>query len=167
MSSSVTNHKDTVYNNNKTLDEKNVDKQNINKNNWNTCRKNEYNGLTEKESDKIPFDVYEHILKQNTPWKSFRDYLLEDDKIKREKMFDFRLLKKEPEDEWITHPITGEYYNKTELHNDLEYYRENNCDTIEIDDEHSDWEDDYENYESSDDEEYYDDYFTDDDEFDY
>ena len=155
-------------NNIKIIDNTNIDKQNT-ANNWTTQRKDEYYSLTEKESDEIPLSVYQHILKYNTPWISFRDYLLEDDEIKQKKMLSFRLLKKETEDEWITHPITGEYYNKTELYNNLEYYRENNYDSFEIEYESSDcdWEDEYENYESSDEEEYYDEYFTDEDEYEY
>lgn len=168
MSSFIPKDVSDNTNNIKIIDNTNVDKQNT-ANNWTTQRKYEYYSLTEKESDEIPLNVYQHILKYDTPWISFRDYLLEDDEIKQKKMLSFRLLRKETEDEWIIHPITGEYYNKTELYNNLEYYRENNYDSFEIEYESSDcyWEDEYENYESSDEEEYYDDYFTDEDDYDY
>ena len=78
----------------------------------------EYSTLTERESDKIPYNVYDHILYNKTPWLSFREFLNQDEDVRQGKMKYYNLLEedeKEKEDEWMTHPLTGEYYNRSEV----------------------------------------------------
>merc|ERR1712100_87968 len=129
---------------------------------WRKERMDEYCTLYERESDCIPFKVYDHILYNRTPWKSFREFLNQDENLRKEKMDSYNLLEeheKEEKDEWIHHPLTGEYYNKSEamrkreaetyddLQENIECYSESEYE----------WESEYEDYEPTDDEEMSDD----------
>lgn len=122
----------------------------------------EYATLTERESDKIPYNVYDHILYNKTPWLSFREFLNQDEDVRHQKMKYYNLLQeeeKEKEDEWITHPLTGEYYNRSEVIRSRQeredfpdFYPE---DEYEEYDSEYDWESEYEDFIPSDEEEYY------------
>ena len=121
----------------------------------------EYSTLSERESDRIPYNVYDRILYNKTPWLSFREFLNQDEDIRQEKMKYYNLLEeeeKEKEDEWITHPLTGEYYNNSEvirnrqeIGDNLDFYQENENEEYESE---YDWESEYEDFIPSEEEQY-------------
>lgn len=122
---------------------------------WRQERLNEYNRLSERESDLISFTVYEHILSHNTPWYSFESFLNENEMLRKDKMEKYELTEKEKPAEESTFPSFEEYESENEY---LEYEDSFNSYSDFEDDENYDsnyeWEEEYENYESSDDDEY-------------
>ena len=50
---------------------------------------NEYDNLTEKETDMITFDIYNHIINNKKPWNTFKDYISSDEKnrVENEELF--------------------------------------------------------------------------------
>ena len=128
---------------------------------WREERMNEFCGLNERESDKIPYCVYEHILYHTLPWKTFEEFLTENENIRIDKMKNYGFIEDKPTEETIYLPLSNEYITKK-----IEY--DENGERIEYDptiensryydeeEEYSDcdyseyeWEDEYNNYESS------------------
>tara|TARA_Y100000991_G_C21969481_1_gene348632 strand:+ start:2075 stop:2830 length:756 start_codon:yes stop_codon:yes gene_type:complete len=131
---------------------------------WREERMNEFCGLTERESDKIPYDVYEHILHHTFPWKTFEEFLTENENIRIDKMKNYGFIEEKPTEETIYLPLSNEYITK-KIHYDengerIEYDpnidNSRYCDEEEgyYDCEYSEyeWEEEYNDYESSGDE---------------
>lgn len=61
--------------------EEGIQYTNINNSTNNKIKKmNEYREISDNNEGYIPSDVYNHILETNTPWKSFNEYLNDNDK---------------------------------------------------------------------------------------
>lgn len=137
---------------------------------WREERMNEFCGLNERESDKIPYNVYEHILYHITPWRTFEEFLTEDEDTRIEKMKYQGFIVDKPTEETIYLPLSNEYITRKIYYDEdgerLEYNPsiEQNFYNEEggySEDEYSEyeWEEEYDNYESSGDE------YSDDDDF--
>jgi hypothetical protein len=127
---------------------------------WREERLNEYCRLSERESDLIPFDVYDYILYNNTPWDSFEMFLNEKENVRKDKMEIYGLIKKEePEEEKIYLPLFDKYITRKREPSEEEYQEYDNFIDFYPDDEENmeeysdyEWEEEYEDYESSDEE---------------
>ena len=142
---------------------------------WREERMNEFCGLNERESDKIPYNVYEHILYNSFPWKTFEEFLTESEEIRVDKMKKQGFIEDKPTEETIYLPLSNEYitrkiyYDENGERIDYNPNMENNNFYNEEeypDDEYSEyeWEEEYNDYESSGDDssdfdDEYDDYY--------
>ena len=127
---------------------------------WREERMNEFCGLNERESDKIPYKVYEHVLYNTRPWETFEEFLTEDENIRMDKMRNYGFIVEKPTEETIYLPLSNEYITK-KIHYDengerVDYDPNINNICYEEEEGYSDcdyseyeWEDEYNNYESS------------------